>query len=83
MIEFTDAEIRSIASAVLAKLEDLQSVYKRNVNSCPDYAQTIARCMIPYLRVIERIFPDYKFVTFSPSLEKFLYGVSKLDCNRV
>lgn len=79
MIEFTDDEIRSITSAVLAKLEDLQSVYKRNVNSRPDYAQSIARCMNPYLRVIERIHPGYKFVTFSPSLEKFLYGDSKLE----
>lgn len=77
MIEFTDDEICSITSAVFAKLEDLQSVYKRNVNSRFDYAQTIARCMIPYLRVIERIHPGYEFVTDSPSLKKFLYGSSK------
>jgi hypothetical protein len=74
MIEFTDKDIEAISSAVCSKLRDLESVYKRNVNSRPDYAQYIAECMVKYVRVFERIYPGSQFVTDSQSLYKYLYG---------
>lgn len=79
MIEFTPDDLSAIETACNSKLADLETVYKRNVNERPDYAELIANSMLKYLAVLEKICPGYEFLTFSPSLEKYLYGSRKLE----
>lgn len=79
MIEFNNGELKAIEDACNDKLVHLENVYKCNVNERPDYAELIANSMLKYLAVLEKIYPGYQFVTFSPSLEKYLYGSRKLE----
>lgn len=79
MIDFSTDDFRAIENACNAKLVALEVVYKRNINVRPDYAELIAKSMLRYLSVLEKIHLGYEFFTSSSSLKNFLYGSRKLE----